>query len=64
MKHLTDAEILDVAAQHCEFTPEGTYHLRRYSGKYAIVQVVRECLDLAELRSQAEASSATGEIAP
>ena len=41
---LTDEEILQVAMKHCEFTPEGTYHLRRYQG-WAIVKVVRECVE-------------------
>jgi hypothetical protein len=54
MKHLTDEEIIDVATQHCEFTAEGTYHLRKFRG-WAIVQVVRDCFDLAELCRQAEA---------
>lgn len=62
MTHLTDEEILDVACKHCEFTPEGNYHLRRYSGKYAIVQVVRECFELAELVRQAQ-GAAPGETA-
>lgn len=60
MQPLTDDEILEVAAKHCEFTPEGTYHLRRYSGKFAIVQVVRECFELAELTRQAMDSGYMG----
>lgn len=49
---LTDKEILDVAAQHCEFTPDGTYHLSKYR-EWAIVRVVRECFELADLTAQA-----------
>ena len=45
---LTDKEILDVALEHCEFTPEGTYHLNKYQG-WAIIRVVRECLELQKL---------------
>ena len=36
---LTDKEILEVAMEHCDFTPEGTYHLRKYTG-WAIIRVV------------------------
>lgn len=56
MKHLTDEEILDVATRHCEFTAEGTYHLRKFRG-WGIVSVVRECFELAELCRQAEAAT-------
>lgn len=45
---LTDKEILEVAMEHCDFTPEGTYHLRKYTG-WAIIRVVRECLELQTL---------------
>lgn len=51
MTILTDKEILDVALKYCDFTPEGTYHMRKFSG-WAIVQVVRECLELQELVNQ------------
>lgn len=54
MKDLTDKEILDVALQHCEYTPEGTFHLRKFHG-WAIINVVRECFELADLVAQAEA---------
>jgi hypothetical protein len=56
MKHLTDEEILNVATRHCEFTAEGTYHLRKFRG-WAIVNVVRDCFELAELCRQAEAAA-------
>ena len=52
---LTDEEILAIAGEHCEFSGEGTYHLRRYPGAWAIVKVVRECFELAELVQQATA---------
>lgn len=48
MTPLTDKEILDVALQHCEFTCEGTYHLRKFQG-WAILNVVRECIELQRL---------------
>lgn len=51
MHGLTDKEILDIALRHCEFTPESTYHLRRYPGKWAIIMVVREALDLQAKRT-------------
>lgn len=63
MKHLTDEEILDVATRHCEFTAEGTYHLRKFRG-WAIVNVVRDCFDLAELCRQAEAAPTCGVEVP
>lgn len=47
-KTLTDKEILDVALEHCEFTPDGTYHLKKYA-EWAIIRVVRECLELQSL---------------
>jgi hypothetical protein len=52
---LTEKEILDVACKHCEFTAEGAYHLRKFQG-WAIVAVVRECFELANLVRQAEAA--------
>lgn len=57
MKHLTDAEILGVAREHCEFVHDGTYSLRKYPGAWAIVNVVRECFDLADLVRQAEGAT-------
>lgn len=48
MHRLTDKEILDIAMMHCEFTPEGTYHLRKYSSAWAIVQIVREAMEKIE----------------
>ena len=52
MHGLTDEEILSIAMKHCEFTPEGTYHLRRYQG-WGIIKVVRECLDRAAMTEHA-----------
>lgn len=44
---LTDAQIIEIASKYCDFTIEGTYHLRRYSG-WAITSVVRECMELSD----------------
>lgn len=52
MSALTEKEILEVAAKYCEFSCEGTYHLNKYSG-WAIVSVVRECLELQSLVTSA-----------
>lgn len=54
---LTEKEILEIAAKHCEFNCEGTYHLNKYTG-WAIVRVVRECFELAALCDAAETRKA------